>query len=341
LWQIDSAHVSIRGHDLDFVHHSMAQREVRWGCRYAHQEHCSAFSRREERLCWYLQRARGVDRYVNPLAESIVVNGCDWIGGLPVDQHGCAQPFRVLQSFVLYIDDDDAYCASGLRHHGRKEQASYTAHAKEGNCLARRDATPQERVEGYRAGLGHGCRLVGASIGNRLAHLCRKCRAFGKPTMGMNAEEEVMFTDVAPSLLAWQALAAPPSCTGNYPLANLEPCNIRALVDDDPHHLMTKDQRGALLTDRVGVKERNHRCLLILAGVCPAQRSHRHLEQYLSWPRSPRFGDLLDSHIAGAVIHCSFHCTISLRIARLPRPIVPAAVPASTTTSRSSWSDER
>src|SRR5712691_2946697 len=313
----------------------MAQREVRWGCRNAHLEHLSAFSRREERLCLCLQRARGVDRYVNPLAESMVVNGCDRIGGLPIDQHGCAQPCRVVQSFVLYIDDADADCASGLCYHGRKEQTSYTAHAKEGHGLASRDATAQECMKGYCTGLGHGCRLVGASVGNRLAHLGRKCRAFGEPTMGVNAEDEVTFADVAPPLPAWQALAAPPSCTGNNPLTNLESCNIRALFDDDPHHLMTKDQRGTLLTDRVGVKERNHRCLLVLAGICPAQRSHRHLEQDLSWPRRPRFGDLLDSHIAGAVIHCSFHCTISLRIARLPRPIAPAAVPASTTTSRS------
>src|SRR6266852_4377970 len=252
----------------------MAQREVRWGCRNAHLEHLSAFSRREQRLCRCLQRARGVDRYVNPLACCELVNGCDWIGGLPVDQHRCAQPCRVVQSFVLYIDGDDGYCASGLCHHGCKQQAAYAANAKEGHRLASRDATPQERVEGYRTGLGHGCRLVGASIGNRLAHLGRKCRAFGKPTMGVNAEEEVALADVDPSLPAWEALAAPPSCTGDNPLTNLELCHIRALFDDDPHHLMTKDQRSTLLTDRVGVKEWDHRCLLVLAGVCPAQRSH-------------------------------------------------------------------
>src|SRR5258708_27516284 len=61
--------------------------------------------------------------------------------------------------------------------------------------------------------------------------------------------------------------------------------------------------------------ERNHRRRLVLAGVCPAQGTHLHLDDHLCWPRRLWLSDILNPHISWSGIHRCFH-----RLAPFPLP---------------------
>src|SRR5215472_17102339 len=122
-----------------------------------------------------------------------------------------------------------------------------------------------------------GC-FISTVRGNGHAHLRRKHGEFGQSSVGVNTVEVVVLADVDPALLTPAARPAPPSSAGNNTLANLKVGHPRSSRHNDPHHFVSKNDRASITAAPVWALEWNHRSRLVLAGVCPTQRPHLHLE---------------------------------------------------------------
>src|ERR1051326_2112085 len=140
-------------------------------------------------------------------------------------------------------------------------------------------------MEGHSTRLRDGCRFVSTVCGNGYAHFRREGGEFGQSSVGVNTVEVVVFADVDAALLTPGADPAPPSSAGNHPLSNLKVGSPGSSRHHDPHHFVSKNDGARVTAAPVGAFEWNHSGRLVLAGVCPTQRTHFHLEDNFLWPR--------------------------------------------------------